>query len=111
MENLMKKVREIRKQKNETKKLVDGKLQNVVEHQNGKYVKIGECNSFYVYQNIAFGSVETIDKKWKLFPSNEGFGSKPFDHCFANLERARVTFPTIDSILFTDYKNRLKEII
>lgn len=111
MDSKIEKMIATRKQKNETKKLVDGKLQNVVEHQNGKYVKIGECNSFYVYQNVSFGSIETIDKKWKMFPSNEGFGSKSFDHCFANLDRARKTFPTIDSILFHDYKNILKENI
>lgn len=107
MEDSMKKVREILRQKNETKKAIDGKLQNVVEHQNGKYVKIGECDSFYVYRNVSLGSIETIDKKWKMFPSNEGFGSKPFDHCFSNLDRARKTFPEIENILFQNLEGIL----
>ena len=107
----LEKARETQKQKNETKKMIDGKLQNVVEHQNGKYVKIGECKSFYIYQNLSLGSVETIDSSWKYFPSNEGFGTKPFDHCFSNIDNAKKLFKTIECALFNNYEEILKKNI
>jgi len=86
---------EERKRKNETKKSVNGRLQDVVEHQNGVYRMIAEGERFYVYENEALGSVETIDKGWGHFPSNEEFGKKSWDFCFSSRKSMQKRFPNV----------------
>lgn len=83
------------KRKNETKKSVNGRLQDVVEHQNGVYRMIAESERFYVYENEALGSVETIDKAWGHFPSNEEFGKKSWDFCFSSRVSLQRKFPNV----------------
>ncbi len=90
------KMKQERDRKNLTKKLgADGMLQDVVEHQNGTYRKVWQCDKFYVYFNEALGSSETIDMNWKSFPSNESFGSKPYDFCFSSEKMLLKKFPDI----------------
>ena len=86
---------EERKRKNETKKSVDGRLQDVVEHQNGVYRMIAEGERFYVYENEALGSVEIIDKGWGHFPSNEEKKKKSWDFCFSSREGVQKRFPNV----------------
>ena len=86
---------EERKRKNETKKSVDGRLQDVVEHQTGVYRMIAEGERFYVYENEALGSVEIIDKGWGHFPSNEEFGKKSWDFCFSSRKSMQKRFPNV----------------
>lgn len=83
------------KRKNETKKRVNGRLQDVVEHQNGVYRMIAETENFFVYENESLGSVETIDKAWKSFPSNEQFGTKSWDFCFSSRKGMQRKFPNV----------------
>src|SRR5574344_247745 len=87
--------RQEQKRKNETKKSVNGRLQDVVEHQNGVYRMIAEGERFYVYENEALGSVEIIDKGWGHFPSNEEFGKKSWDFCFSSREGVQKRFPNV----------------
>jgi hypothetical protein len=87
--------RQEQKRKNETKKSVDGRLQDVVEHQNGVYRMIAESERFYVYENEALGSVETIDKGWGHFPSNEEFGKRSYDFCLSSREGVQKRFPNV----------------
>ena len=86
---------EEKKRKNETKKSVNGRLQEIVEHQNGVYRMIAESENFYVYENESLGSVETIDKAWKSFPSNEQFGTKSWDFCFSSRKSMQRKFPNV----------------
>ena len=86
---------EEKKRKNETKKSVNGRLQELVEHQNGTYRMIAECERFYVYENEALGSVETIDKAWGHFPSNEEFGKKSWDFCFSSRVSLQRKLPNL----------------
>lgn len=102
--------RRIQREKNETKKAINGRLQDVVDHSNGLYVMIGETKHYYIYHNLALGTIETIDKKWKSFPSNEGFGTKSFDHCWTTFEQAEVRFPLIKNDLYPDWKERVKNV-
>ena len=87
--------RQEQKRKNETKKSVNGRLQDVVEHQNGVYRMIAESERFYVYENEALGSVETIDKGWGHFPSNEEFGKRSYDFCLSSREGVQKRFPYV----------------
>ena len=86
---------EEKKRKNETKKSVNGRLQEIVEHQNGVYKMIAENENFYVYENTALDSVETIDKGWGHFPSNEEFGKKSWDFCFSSRVGLQRKFPNV----------------
>lgn len=108
MDDRIEKMVAARQARNESKKSVNGRLQYVVDHQNGLYVLIGENRHYYIYHNLALGTVETIDKKWKSFPSNEGFGTKNFDHCWTSFEQAEVMFPSIKSDLYPDWIDRIK---
>ena len=56
---------------------------------------IAESENFYVYENEALGSVETIDKAWKSFPSNEKFGTKSWDFCFSSRKSMLDKFPYV----------------
>lgn len=99
--------RRIQREKNETKKAVNGRLQNIVEHQNGRYVMIGENSYSYVYYNIGLRTFELIDKGWGAFPSNEQFGLKANDHCFSSIEQAEMKYP-VSEWLFAGWRETIK---
>lgn len=101
--------RRIQREKNETKKSINGRLQEVVEHGNGRYVMVGENNDSYVYYNTGLRTFELIDKGWSSFPSNEQFGMKTNDHCFSSLEQAGRKYP-VSEWLFADWKEKVKRV-
>lgn len=90
------KAKETQRQRNATKKLgEDGRLQDTIEHTNGTYLKVYECDKFYIYRNDALGCYDMIDMRWKSFPGNEGFGQKAYDHSFSSLEMLLKKFPQV----------------
>ena len=87
--------RQMTKERSDSRKAVDGKLQDRVETINGSYTKIGEYDRFYLYHNDSLGTYEMIDKRHKSFPTNDEFGKMNYDFCFSDPDKMVRRFPQI----------------
>lgn len=65
----------------------DGRLADTVYYSNVEYKKLVDTGDFYLYYNLDTECYEIINGERLRFPTDESFGAKRGERCYASIEK------------------------